>query len=221
MLSLAEENRNLRKQIEKLNEEFISARENDPGIQSFVEERVAFEVRAYKMEKDAQTATKLQKKDEHIARLENRLSEAMATTRRVLEDAGKDSHGNMADEVAERVETGRKLSCTDFEAIEESLKDQKVYILGGHANWRKKIKAAFPYIPIIATDRYVKYGNALENADIIIVNTFHCSHKAYAAVVDAVKKGDAKLVYVEKENNPNGVGQLLMKSLGITRARAE
>lgn len=219
-LSLADENSKLREQIKQLNAELTSARENVPGLATLVNERVTAEVEAYKAEKDAQAAAKMQKKDERIARLENRVNEAMAATRRVMEKAGSIPRGDAAGDEAETAPE-RELSQKDFAAIEEGLKDLKVYIFGGHANWRKKIKNAFPYIPIIPTESYVKYGDALANADIIIVNTFHCSHKAFDAIASAAKKGDARLIYVERENNPNGVGRLLMKSLRANATREE
>lgn len=218
--SLAEENKKLRAQIDLLNMELRLAKTETPDIESMVSERVAAEVEAYKKEKDTQLQVKLQKKDERITRLETRVEEAMTAAFRSMKGDESSSKDAPSEKTTRLSEPERRLSEEDFSAIEETLADQKVYVFGGHADWRKKMKSAFPYIPIIPTDSYVKYGDALANADIIIINAFHCSHKASNSIVDTAKKSNTRLIYVEKEKNPHGVGQLLIKALGLVTTKA-
>ena len=63
--------------------------------------------------------------------------------------------------------------------LSDLIKNKKIYIIGGHINWRNKISNKYPSISIIDGHNTSFDSSKLINADIVFLNTVNMSHKLY------------------------------------------
>lgn len=81
---------------------------------------------------------------------------------------------------------------------EHSIKktSKKVILFGGHPNWRKKFLERNPSVRMIDYTKLLKLDSLIRNADKILINSEHISHKQYYAVRNVVKRANVPLQYV-------------------------
>ena len=86
----------------------------------------------------------------------------------------------------------------DHEAskMEENNKKSKIILFGGHPNWRKKFLEKNPRVRMIDYTKLLKLDSLIRNADKILINSEHISHKQYYAVRSVVKRANVPLQYV-------------------------
>ena len=212
-LSVQKENARLKAECEQLAKDLEKAKAEAADIQTAAQIKADAALAAYKVEKESQMNLKLQKKDERIARLEARVDEISRSVLRLDDGAGESEPEVLVDDGVP--DSRRELTEEELDAIEEALDGLKVYIFGGRTDWRKKVIATFPYIPTIPSDSYMKYTDALCNADIVVVNTYCCSHKAFDMVADIAKKAKAEIIYIDRERSADSIGFRIMEHLGI------
>ncbi len=74
------------------------------------------------------------------------------------------------------------------EEMKAAIQNRKIAVIGGHANWLKKLSREFPKWKIIATESYnTVEGNALKGMDMVFFFTDHISHSTYNRYINAVR----------------------------------
>lgn len=76
--------------------------------------------------------------------------------------------------------------------------DKKVIVMGGHANWQAKLHSHFSDFYFIPVDEFNFDTSVIKNADLIIFNFTHCSHKQFYRLRENVDKN--KIIYVTNTN---------------------
>jgi hypothetical protein len=79
---------------------------------------------------------------------------------------------------------------------EHSNKKSKIILFGGHPNWRKKFLEKNPRVRMIDYTKLLRLDSLIRNADKILINSEHISHKQYYAVRSVVKRANVPLQYV-------------------------
>ena len=70
--------------------------------------------------------------------------------------------------------------------------------MGGHANWQAKLHSHFSDFYFIPVDEFNFDTSVIKNADLIIFNFTHCSHKQFYRLRENVDKN--KIIYVTNTN---------------------
>lgn len=208
---LKQENDDRKCAIERLEEQ----RESDAEARA--QELLSQEIKQYEKEKAAAYEAKLQKRDNRIANLEDRLDAALEAVRDITEslDAVAQDDDNDGELLVENgvTQSIKGLSDEELAKLEKSLAGKKVLILGGHARWRDRVKNMYPYLPIVPSENCGRYENALLNADIIIFNSTHCSHTSFNLVKKAVRSGRAEIIHLKYGCHPARVGLTVREEL--------
>jgi hypothetical protein len=79
-------------------------------------------------------------------------------------------------------------------------KAKKIILVGGHENWRKKVKEKFPSLFILDGTNPNLDIATFKNADFILFHTAHMSHAVYYKVIDTVLKNNIKFDFVNGLN---------------------
>lgn len=86
-------------------------------------------------------------------------------------------------EFAFAVENGDEITEEDAtsggEALNALAKDYRIAVIGGHANWRKKMAVAHPNIEFFDGDNRSVNLSGLYDTDILVMYTEHMSHSVY------------------------------------------
>ncbi len=76
----------------------------------------------------------------------------------------------------------------------------KIFLVGGHENWRKKVKERFPTISIVdGTNKNLDVA-IFSKADLVLFFTPHMSHATYEKVIGYLNKNKLKYGYVSEIN---------------------
>lgn len=96
-------------------------------------------------------------------------------------------------------------NCNDIADSTVSLKDlianKKIYIFGGHINWRNKMKANYPSLNILDGNITSFDEKMLLGADMVLLNTRNMSHTVYYKVIDVLRKNAIPFDYIGKSVN--------------------
>lgn len=113
-----------------------------------------------------------------------RLEEYTALLEQQLEAAGTEQHQ----------EAGKIIP-------EVNLDGKKVVVIGGHDGWQQRVKERFPNFTYIQAENFAFDVNVTRNADIIIFNFIHCSHKLFYRLRENCDKD--KILYIANNNIDN------------------
>ena len=94
--------------------------------------------------------------------------------------------------------------------IASLIKSKKIYIFGGHINWRNKIKQKYPSLEVLDGHNTSFDEKLLFGADIVLMNTSNMSHALYYKIIDVLRRNNIPFDYLGKYSNPN----LLEREMG-------
>lgn len=86
-------------------------------------------------------------------------------------------------------------------SLNELIAEKKVYIFGGHINWRNKMKSVYPALNIRDGHQTCFNEKMLLDADMVLLNTRNISHKVYCKVVNVLRKNAIPFGYIGKYTN--------------------
>ena len=105
-----------------------------------------------------------------------------------------------ADEVGENV---------SLDEMKDFLKEHRVIIIGGHSNWRQKMKQEFPdWVYIDATVSGSLESNVVDKADHVYFFTDTISHSTYFKYINVVREHDVKFGYIHGVNIENNIRKM-------------
>jgi len=96
---------------------------------------------------------------------------------------------------------GGSADCPCTPSFTTQISDKRIYVFGGHINWRNKLKAAYPTLIIMDGHNQAISKTALLNADMVLLNTKNMSHNVYYKVVDVLRKNKVPFGYIGKYTN--------------------
>lgn len=85
--------------------------------------------------------------------------------------------------------------------LSELIQGNNIVILGGHENWRTKVKEKYPQIRIIDGHALNFDINIIRNADIVLLFTGNMEHSAYYKVIDVLRSGVTDFDYLGRTIN--------------------
>lgn len=93
------------------------------------------------------------------------------------------------------------------------IEGKTIYIIGGHINWRTKLKHNYPTLRIVDGHSVSFDEQSLMNADMVLLNTTNMSHKLYYKVIDVLRKNKIPFDYLGKYSNQNLLEQEIAEIL--------
>lgn len=83
-------------------------------------------------------------------------------------------------------------------SLEDLIAGKKIFIFGGHINWRNKMKAAYPTLNVLDGHQTSFDERMLLDADMVLFNTGNMSHTLYYKVMDVLRKNEIPFDYIGK-----------------------
>lgn len=96
-------------------------------------------------------------------------------------------------------------------SLNDLIAGKKIYIVGGHTNWRNKMKIAYPTLNIMDGHQASFDERILLDADMVLMNTGNMSHKVYYKVIDVLRKSNVPFDYIGKYANIELLEQEMME----------
>lgn len=90
---------------------------------------------------------------------------------------------------------------SDETDLKELIKDKKIIIVGGHIEWRNKLKRKYPSIITMDGHNATSDFTPLSSADLVLLNTSNMSHKVYYKVIETLRRGTTKFDYIGRSIN--------------------
>lgn len=87
--------------------------------------------------------------------------------------------------------------------LDNLIDGKKIYIFGGHINWRTKLKQKYPKLEVLDGHNASFDAQNLIGADMVLLNTSNMSHDLYYKVIDVLRKHSIPFDYLGKYSNPN------------------
>ena len=69
-------------------------------------------------------------------------------------------------------------------------------LFGGHPNWQRKFKLLYPDVKVYTADELGFSPDVIRNADLLLLNVTHMSHKQYYRVIQEVRRHHKKIEYI-------------------------
>lgn len=108
-------------------------------------------------------------------------------------------------------------SGADVSDVETPLKDliagKRIYIIGGHINWRNKMKSAYPSLNFLDGHQKSFDAKMLIDADMVFLNTSNMSHTVYYKVMAVLQKNRVPFNYIGRYMNIELLEQEISKIL--------
>lgn len=86
-------------------------------------------------------------------------------------------------------------------SLAELIKGKKIIVVGGHINWRNKMKATYPSLEILDGHLANIDISLFDNADLVLFNTSNMSHKVYYKLIDGFRFNQIKFDYLGRAKN--------------------
>lgn len=87
--------------------------------------------------------------------------------------------------------------------LSELIRGKKIIVVGGHVNWRNKMKECYPTITFL-DDSIVSFENSIfDRADFILFKPSYMSHKQYYKVIDYLRGKKLRFDYLGRSVNPD------------------
>ena len=90
---------------------------------------------------------------------------------------------------------------SDETDLKDLIKGKKIVVIGGHINWRNKLKKKYPAIVTMDGHNAASDFSPLSSADLVLLNTFNMSHKVYDKAIEMLRRGTAKFDYIGRSTN--------------------
>ena len=102
-------------------------------------------------------------------------------------------------------------------SLDRLLAGKRIYIFGGHINWRTKLKQKYPKLEVLDGHNLSFDEQKLIGADMVLLNTGNMSHTLYYKVIDVIRKHHISFDYIGKYSNPNllekEIAEALLRSM--------
>lgn len=85
---------------------------------------------------------------------------------------------------------------TDIEKDNKEIFPENTILFGGHPNWIRKFRLKYPGVKVYDADNMSFTAEAIRNADLVLLNVSHMSHKQYGPVIRVVRKYHKNVRYV-------------------------
>ena len=95
-----------------------------------------------------------------------------------------------------------------FEKMAEEVRDIKLLIIGGHANWHSRLSEIFTDLTAIGSSEYKSDMNKIYSADLVYFFTNHISHGVYNKALDLMREHDIHYGYINNTNIEQNVAQI-------------
>jgi len=96
---------------------------------------------------------------------------------------------------SEYVSTGSKTSLPNL------IKQKKLVVIGGHIEWRNKLKAKHPNIIVVDGHSAGSDFGMLANADMVLLNVSNMSHSVYYKAIDILRGNKIRFDYLGRTIN--------------------
>ena len=100
-------------------------------------------------------------------------------------------------------------------SLEKLIEGKKIYVFGGHINWRNKLKQKYPRIEVLDGHNESFDQHKLIGADMVLLNTSNMSHALYYKVIEVLRKQSIPFDYLGKYSNPelleNEISEALLR----------
>ncbi len=100
-------------------------------------------------------------------------------------------------------------------SLEKLIDGKRIYIFGGHINWRNKLKQKYPKLEVLDGHNVSFDEQKLLGADMVLMNTSNMSHALYYKIIEVLRKNNIPFDYLGKYHNP----ELLEKEIAETLLR--
>ena len=85
--------------------------------------------------------------------------------------------------------------------LKELVKGKKIVIIGGHIEWRNKLKNKYPSITVMDGHNPASDFSVINNADLVLLNTSNMSHIVYYKIIDVLRNGNIRYNYLGRTIN--------------------
>ncbi len=120
------------------------------------------------------------KKNAELKDKQHQLSGSIEEMQKLLEDLGKpETH---VDDIA---------SDEKYEFPENTI------LFGGHPNWQRKFRLLYPSVKVYDADDMGFSADVIRNANLILLNVTHMSHKQYSPVIKAARQYHKNVEYIK------------------------
>ena len=97
--------------------------------------------------------------------------------------------------------------------LDSYIEGKKIYIFGGHINWRNRLKQKYPKLEVLDGHNVSFDEQKLLGADMVLMNTSNMSHALYYKIIDVLRKNNVPFDYLGKYSNPNLLEQEIAEAL--------
>lgn len=87
----------------------------------------------------------------------------------------------------------------------------KIVVIGGHINWRNKLKMAYPEVEVIDGTVTTIDIKVLDHAELVVFNTYNMSHAVYEKVIEHLRQSNTRFAYLPRITNPTLIATELLK----------
>lgn len=107
----------------------------------------------------------------------------------------KNALGDMQ-KVIEGMQKG-DLKVSDIEEDAPASFPDGAVLFGGHPNWLRKFRLKYPGVKVYDADDMSFTTDVIRNAELILINVTHMSHKQYAPVIKAIRQYHKNVEYIK------------------------
>lgn len=101
-----------------------------------------------------------------------------------------------AQKLLEKIQSG-KVHVTDIEKCANVSFPGNTLLFGGHPNWIRKFRLKYPKVKVYDADDMSFTAEVIRNADLILLNVSHMSHKQYGPVIRVVRQYHKRVEYIK------------------------
>ena len=81
------------------------------------------------------------------------------------------------------------------------MKQKKLVVIGGHIEWRNKLKAKYPNIMVVDGHNAGSDFSMLINTDIVLLNVSNMSHSVYYKAINILRSNKIRFDYLGRTIN--------------------
>lgn len=90
-----------------------------------------------------------------------------------------------------------KVKVSDVERDVPAVFPENTLLFGGHPNWLRKFRLKYPGVKVYDADDMSFTTDVIRNAELILINVTHMSHKQYAPVIKAIRQYHKHVEYIK------------------------
>lgn len=185
----AAENAALEERMSRLNESLQYQEQHNSVLKSQIESLSA------ELSKDVKDAVRPLR--DEISLLRAQIAEL---EKELVDEREKTDELNRLREFAFSIHSGSDIPSTKV-SPNDLIAGKRIYIFGGHINWRNKMKSAYPILNILDGHQTSFDEKMLLGADMVLLNTSNMSHAVYYKVIDVLRKNSIPFDYIGKYRN--------------------